>query len=140
MKKIMSIFALSFVLIIGLSACGSDNPQKNDSSNDTSVGTTEEKASVIEVNSDEAKALIKEGAILLDVRTQGEYDEKHIEGSMLIPLDSLDTSIEEKIKDKDTKIIVYCRSGRRSGIAAESLINAGYTAVYDLGAMSSWEE
>lgn len=100
-----------------------------------------EKAVVTKVDSDMAKALIKdEGAVLIDVRSQQEHDERHIEGSILIPMDEISAKIEEQVAEKDKPIIVYCRSGRRSAIAAEELIKMGYTKVYDLGSIDAWKE
>ncbi|MFZ7101091.1 MAG: rhodanese-like domain-containing protein [Peptococcaceae bacterium] len=76
--------------------------------------------------------------VLLDVRTPEEYHEKHIPGSILIPLDLLKEQAEQQIKDKDGVIFVYCRSGNRSAKAAELLANLGYTKVYNLGGINNW--
>lgn len=94
------------------------------------------------VNYVEAKEkIINEGAILLDVRTQEEYDEGHIEGAVLLPLDSIsEDSIKEIADNNKEVIIVYCRSGNRSAQALEKLKELGYENVYDLGAMSNWKE
>ena len=94
------------------------------------------------VNYVEAKEkIINESAILVDVRSQEEYDEDHIEGAVLLPLDSIDSdSVMETIGDKKTVIIVYCKSGKRSAQALEKLNELGYKNVYDLGSMSNWRE
>lgn len=76
--------------------------------------------------------------VLLDVRTQEEYKEGHIPGSILIPLDILESEVSTKIKDKNTTVFVYCRSGRRSRIASETLAGLGYKNVYDLGGIMNW--
>jgi rhodanese-related sulfurtransferase len=74
---------------------------------------------------------------LLDVRNQEEYDAGHIEGATLIPLPVLPTRLAEVPKDK--KIVVYCRSGRRSGQAAELLQAQGYMDVFSLaGGFNDW--
>ncbi len=159
MKKIITTILLSFVLIMGMTACGTEEDKKSDSSKDNEQTSTEEnqnssenngekevkedvvKDPVTLVNSEDAKSLINdEGAILVDVRTKEEYDAGHIDGAILVPLDELDSLIDEKIESKEQKIILYCRSGRRSSIAGELLVDRGYTAIYDLGAMSSWED
>lgn len=71
---------------------------------------------------------------IIDVRTKEEYSEGHIESSINIPLDNI-----ESIKyDKDKKIIVYCRSGNRSKQAAMRLIDMGYTNIYDMGGIDAW--
>lgn len=75
--------------------------------------------------------------ILLDVRTQLEYDEGFIPGATLAPLDEL-SGIESIYEDKDATYYVYCRSGRRSKLAAEQLIELGYTSVYDMGGIIDW--
>lgn len=76
--------------------------------------------------------------ILLDVRTIEEYQEKHIPGSTLIPVEVISDQIENKIPDKSTTIFVYCRSGNRSKTATYTLLDLGYTDVYDLGGIISW--
>ncbi len=74
-----------------------------------------------------------EKGILIDVRTQAEWDQGHLVGANLIPYDEIATKIEALTKDKKQKINVYCRSGRRSGIAEQILIKLGYTNVQNLG-------
>jgi len=88
----------------------------------------------------EAKKMLEseKGIVLLDVRTEPEYNEGHIPGSTLIPLDLLLDKVEGKIPNKDTKILIYCRSGNRSKQAAEMLTSKGYKNVYDLGGIISW--
>jgi len=90
------------------------------------------------VTSSEASSLIKEGAILIDVRTKEEYDEKHITGAVNIPLAEIEKGNINY--NKDTAIIVYCRSGNRSATAAKELITLGYTSIYDLGSINNWKE
>ncbi|MCC5912361.1 MAG: rhodanese-like domain-containing protein [Clostridiaceae bacterium] len=88
----------------------------------------------------EAKVQLEEDKdiVLLDVRTREEYQEKHIEGSTLIPLNVLETEVRTKIPNKEEKIIIYCRSGNRSKTAANLLLSMGYKHVYDLGGINSW--
>jgi len=76
-------------------------------------------------------------AILLDVRTQEEFDDHHIEGSILIPYDELESRLSE-LPDKNEIIIVFCRAGRRSAISAELLVAHGYTNVYDMQIVGHW--
>jgi phage shock protein E len=93
----------------------------------------------IRITAAEAKNMIDNEAVtIVDVRTQEEYDEVHIAGSILIP----DTSIEKLapglLTDKNATILVYCRSGRRSEIASKKLIEMGYLKVYDFGGIIDW--
>ena len=75
---------------------------------------------------------------LIDVRTKEEYDSGHLDGAINIPYETVVETIQDmRSVAPDTPIIVYCRSGNRSGQAFTSLKNAGYTNVYDLGAMDS---
>ena len=89
----------------------------------------------------EAKALMdsEEGYIILDVRTEAEFAEGHIEGAILIP----DYEIGEKAGDvlvhKDQLILVYCRSGRRSKNAANELATLGYTNIKEFGGINDWK-
>ena len=82
-------------------------------------------------------SIIKENNyIIVDVRTKEEYDAGHVKGSINIPYDVI--NMEENLNklDKEKTIIVYCRSGKRSGIAYNSLKDLGYD-VFDLGAYDS---
>jgi rhodanese-related sulfurtransferase len=74
--------------------------------------------------------------LLIDVRTKAEFDQGHIPGSVLIPYDVLETELKET--DKSRPIVVYCRSGNRSSIAARTLVRMGYTDVADFGAVTKW--
>jgi phage shock protein E len=76
--------------------------------------------------------------ILLDVRTPEEYSVSHIEGALLLPDYELEVRAEEALPDKDARILVYCRSGRRSAASAATLAGMGYTQVYDFGGIIDW--
>ena len=86
---------------------------------------------------DAKEKIINENAILVDVRTEDEYNENHISGAINIPLDSINEAVS---LNQDTPIIVYCKSGIRSSQALIKLENLGYTDVYDLGSIKNWEE
>jgi rhodanese-related sulfurtransferase len=75
--------------------------------------------------------------ILLDVRTPEEWDQGHIEGATLLPLQELETRAASEMP-KDAEIVVYCRSGNRSAQAAEYLAGAGYTHISDMGGIQDW--
>ena len=85
----------------------------------------------------EARKLVQAGARLVDVRTPGEFAAGHIPGAVNIPLQQLDSRLGE-LEPKDTAVVVYCRSGHRSGQAARLLKSNGFPAVHDLGPMSRW--
>jgi len=90
------------------------------------------------VNKDEALNLIKDkDAVLIDVRSVVEYQEGHINGAKSYPVTTILNDIETEY-DKDTYLIVYCRSGSRSKTAAQGLIELGYKNVYDLGSINNW--
>ena len=76
----------------------------------------------------------EENVVIIDVRTVEEYKEGHIDGANNLPLDII-SNIDVS---KDKKIIVYCRSGRRSNLAAIELIGLGYENVYDMGGINDW--
>lgn len=90
-----------------------------------------------DVSGAEARQLVQTGARLVDVRTPGEFAAGHIPGAINIPVQQLDTRMSE-LQPKDAAVVVYCRSGHRSGNAARMLKNAGFPAVHDLGPMSRW--
>ena len=111
MKKIISLI----VCILLLTACGGISYQT--------------------IDSNKAMDLIEDEAIVIDVRTSQEFASGYIDGAINIPVDNIE-SIEY---DKDTVIIVYCASGMRSANAAKTLIDLGYTNVYNLdGGLINW--
>lgn len=79
-----------------------------------------------------------EGAVLLDVRTPEEYQERSIKGSVNIPLDALQ-NIGNTVPDKSTPLYVHCRSGGRSASATAILKSNGYTNVHDIGGILSYK-
>lgn len=84
--------------------------------------------------------IINENAVLLDVRTQDEYDKGHIDGAVLLTLDDInEDSVKDVVESKKSVIIVYCQSGNRSSQAVTKLNKLGYDAVYDLGSINNWE-
>lgn len=93
-----------------------------------------------QISGAEAKALMdsESGYIIIDARTQEEYDEGHIPGAILIPEYEIADRAEKELPDKDQLILVYCRSGRRSKIAAEELVKLGYTNVKEFGGIIDW--
>lgn len=87
----------------------------------------------------QAKDMIDNGGvIILDVREQYEYDEEHIENAILLPSGQIESRAEIVLPDKNSTILVYCRSGNRSKTAASLLISLGYKNVYDFGGIIDW--
>jgi len=80
--------------------------------------------------------LVKQGAVILDVRTKGEFASGHIRGSVNIPVEQLSKNLQ-KFKRKDKAIITCCASGSRSGLAKSILKSNGFTEVYNGGAWGS---
>jgi rhodanese-related sulfurtransferase len=72
------------------------------------------------------------------VRTQEEYDQGHIPGAIVISYEEIADKAEEVLTDKNQLILVYCRSGRRSKIAAEALLELGYTNIKEFGGIIDW--
>ena len=123
MKKL--IFLLLAVML--LTACGQD--KENDQG-----------AVYVNITAEKAKQIMdtEEGYIILDVRTQEEYDEGHVPGAIVISHVEIAEKAEEVLTDKDQLILVYCRSGRRSKIAAEALVELGYTNIKEFGGITDW--
>ncbi len=76
--------------------------------------------------------------ILLDVREPDEYAQGHIPNAVLMPLGTIAKQAAADLPDRDAKLIVYCRSGRRSKAAADTLLTLGYTHVLDMGGILDW--
>ena len=100
-----------------------------------------EKKTYEQISGAEAKALMdsEKDYIIIDARTQSEYDEGHIPGAILIPEYEIAERAERELPNKKQLILVYCRSGRRSKIAAEELVKLGYTNIKEFGGIIDWE-
>ena len=142
MKKIVCI--ISVILCIFLTACGNATRKGNIGGADgpTSIIIAEkgEKTMYQQITAEEAKKIMDSGEehIILDTREQEEFDDGHIPNAILIPYTEIENKAEEMLPDKDKLILVYCRSGRRSKIAAESLAKLGYTNVKEFGGIIDW--
>ena len=92
------------------------------------------------ISQQEAKAMLdKGGVVLLDVREQDEYDSGHIKGAVLLPLGTITANTAAMaIENKDTPVLVYCRSGNRSKKASAALAKLGYKNIYEIGGITSW--
>ena len=123
MKKLL--FLLLAVML--LTACG--QAKEND-----------QEAAYMNITAEEAKQIMesREGYIILDARTQEEYDQGHIPGAIVISHEEIAEKAEDVLTDKDQLILVYCRSGRRSKIAAEALVELGYTNIKEFGGIIDW--
>ncbi len=93
-----------------------------------------------QISAEEAKRIMdtESAYVIIDARTDEEFAEGHIKGAVMIPEYEIAQKAESKIPDKDALILVYCRSGRRSKIAAEELIKLGYTNVKEFGGIIDW--
>ena len=123
MKKLL--FLLLSVML--LTACG--QATEND-----------REAAYMNITAEEARQIMdsEDGYIILDARTQEEYDQGHIPGAVVISHEEIAEKAEEVLTDKDQLILVYCRSGRRSKIAAEALAELGYTNIREFGGIIDW--
>lgn len=93
----------------------------------------------IKITATEAKALMDQGnVIVLDVRSQDEYDDGHIADAIRLEYGEFPDKLASVLPDKDAAILVYCRSGNRSKTASNLLIEAGYTQVMDFGGIIDW--
>ena len=123
MKKLVVLLLAMLVL----TACGQDKENMQE-------------AVYVNITAAEAKEIMdtQEGYVILDARTQEEYDEGHIPSAILIPYDEILEKAEDVLTDKNQLILVYCRSGRRSKLAAEDLVKLGYTNIKEFGGIIDW--
>jgi len=139
MKK--TVIILSSIVSIFLMAC---NPKTSNSAKDGVLAQSDSLNFIspkTEVTADEALALSKEGALLIDVREADELAEKSYDVSNIkhIPLGELETRLSEVPKDK--QVVVVCRSGGRSGKAQELLQANGFKNIANMeGGMNAWSE
>lgn len=121
---------LTFTIITGCTSKNDDENTKNNTSH-----------SYEQITPDEAKFLMdsEDDFIILDVRTEEEYDTEHITNAILIPDYEITDKAESILTDKEQLILVYCRSGRRSKNAASTLATLGYTNVKEFGGIIDWK-
>ena len=125
MMKKWSLLILGLLLL--LTACSS--PTKNN-----------QEMVFLNITAEEARKLMdsEKDRIILDVRSREEYDQGHIPGAILIPDTEIEAKAADLLPDKDQLILVYCRSGRRSKLAAQSLADLGYTNIREFGGILDW--
>ncbi len=135
LKGLILMIAISLSLF-GFCACGDKNTTEETTESNTSANITYE-----QISAEAAKKIMdtEDGYVIIDARTQAEFDEGHIEGAILIPEYEITERAEKEIPEKDTLILVYCRSGRRSKIASEALVQLGYTNVKEFGGIIDWQ-
>lgn len=150
MKKIIYIVFLTLMMATVLAGCGekeqtiqntldkveqSNHPQVE---NNQEINIPEPKYS--KISAEEAKKIMDGDSdfIILDVRTQEEYREGHIKDAVLLPVDNIMNEAGPVIGGKDKTILVYCRSGNRSNMAAAKLAELGYTDIRDFGGINNW--
>lgn len=130
-KKILVMILLLLYSLLAV-GCASQAPAENSSK--------QKNGEYHKITAQEAKSRIENNpsVVIVDVRTKEEYQENHIDKALLLPLQQLTQQANTILPNKNTEILVYCRSGNRSRQAAEKLIEMGYTAVYDFGGIQDW--
>lgn len=121
MKRILPLLISLFLLLTG---CGGNSAD----------------GSYQQITQEEAKEMMDtQEVIILDVREQDEYDSGHIPGAVLLPVGIIDeTTAAEAIPEKDSTLLVHCRSGNRSKTASSKLADLGYTNIYEFGGINTW--
>lgn len=132
------LFLLAAVICFGAAAIKLYTARMR-SNYDRAGGTGAKQGGFVTLTAGEAKIRLESNssAILLDVRTQEEFDGGHIPGAVCLPNEEISADMPV-VFDRDAEILVYCRSGRRSAEAAEKLAAMGYTNVADFGGILDW--
>lgn len=126
MKKIF-LLLVSLLLIFSLAAC--------------TMPWSEESNGYTQISYEEAKKMMDErdNIIILDVRTQEEFEGGYIKGAVLFPSQEVnEETAAQKLPDKDQTILIYCSSGGRSKKVAQQLADMGYKNIYEFGGINSW--
>ncbi len=141
MKKFFCT-ALS-LLCIFFTACNNHTGIIGGADGSTTIIVAEkgESAMYEQITQEEARRIMDsdESHIILDVREQDEFDAGHIPGAILLPYNEIENKAEKILPNKTAQILVYCRSGRRSKIASESLSRLGYINVKEFGGINDWK-
>ncbi len=126
---IIVVAALAIMFTVGCGAKETTPEQEN---------TT--KSTVHVISAEEAKKMMdEEDVIIVDVRTKEEFLEAHIEGAILLTLDTIPDKAQDIIPDKNATYLIYCRSGARSNQGANKLVSMGYENIYDFGGIIDWD-
>ena len=144
--KFKNLKGLIFLLIISLTLFSSCSGNANtEETQNTTIDTTEtsinNSLTYEQISGEEAKRLMdtETDFIIVDARTEEEFNEGHIEGAILIPEYEIGERAEKELPNKEQLILVYCRSGRRSKIASQALADLGYTNVKEFGGIIDWQ-
>ena len=86
-----------------------------------------------QISAKDAAAYLKKGALVIDVRTPGEFNSGHLTNAINFPLDEIETALPKQLKDKSQVLLLHCASGMRSGLAQKKLNSLGYTNAFNLG-------
>lgn len=121
MKSILPLIIAVLILLSGCAGSSAENSYQ-------------------QISQEEAKSMMdSQEVVILDVREQDEYDGGHIPGSVLLPVGTIDQDTAAAvIPEKDTAVLVYCRSGNRSKTASSALAALGYTNIYEFGGINTW--
>lgn len=136
-KKILALLMLAVML----SACGTEKSADDSVTISEPAEKTEDNVLTYEkITAEDAKKLMdtESDCIIVDARTSEEFAEGHIPGAILIPEYEIADCAQTELPDKNQLILVYCRSGRRSKIASQALVELGYTNVKEFGGIIEW--
>ena len=136
-QKILAVLMFAVML----TACVTETAENNSISVSESAETTEDVVLTYEqISAEDAKKLMDTASdyIIVDARTTEEFAEGHIPDAILIPEYEIADRAPSELPDKDQLILVYCRSGRRSKIASQALVELGYTNVKEFGGIIDW--
>jgi phage shock protein E len=93
-----------------------------------------------EIPTAEAAEQLKKGAVVIDVRSPGEYNAEHLPAAINLPLDGIELAVPQRVPDKDRVLLLHCQSGMRSAMALRKLQAIGYTNVFNLGSLGRARE
>nr|WP_325219024.1 rhodanese-like domain-containing protein [uncultured Oscillibacter sp.] len=131
------LFLLAAVICFGMAILKFYSARMNRSGPSSGTQAAEKRWAAITAEQAKERLEANPDVILLDVRTQEEYDGGHIPGAVCFPNEDIQPELPLPF-EKDAEVLVYCRSGRRSAEAAEKLADMGYTNVADFGGIQNW--
>lgn len=137
--SIVAVLLSSVLLLSACSRAGGQNESSGGKAETSGFTQSELSDAYHKITAEQAKEMMDKGGVtVVDVRTQPEYEQGHIQGAKLVPNETITVEPPAELPDLDAVLLIHCRTGVRSRDAAQKLVGLGYRNVYDFGGIVDW--